>query len=58
MDISIEESEDDPQLPDESDPEFQNEILESFWRRKLKPEDIKDVIYASLYSKWLNDRGK
>jgi hypothetical protein len=46
----------DPELGDENDPEYQNEIFEILRQSGTKPEDLPDPKEAALYAKWLKDR--
>lgn len=48
----------DPELQDENDPEYQEEMFQLFKYLGWKPEHIKDVKYAKLYEKWLSNDGK
>jgi hypothetical protein len=43
----------DPELPDENDPEYQQEMFEIFRTLGYTPEDINDSQYAQKYAEWL-----
>jgi hypothetical protein len=44
----------DPELGDENDPEYKEEMFRSFRHMGWKPEDIAtDPVYAAEYAEWL-----
>lgn len=43
----------DPELQDENEPGYQEEMFELFRMRKWKPEDLIDQSYAAKYAAWL-----
>jgi hypothetical protein len=44
---------DDPELHDENDPEYRDEMFRTFQSLGWRPEDLRDKNYAVLYSAWL-----
>lgn len=45
----------DPELGDENDPEYMNEIFETFKYMGWKPEDLPDPKDQSEYAAWLKE---
>lgn len=43
----------DPDLGDENDPAYKEEMFRFFQIRGWTPEDLKDKTYAEEYGKWL-----
>ena len=43
----------DPELHDENDPEYREEMFETFRVLGWKPADIRDSDYAVKYAEWL-----
>ncbi len=43
----------DPEPADEDDPEYQEEMFQTFKVMKCKPDEIKDPKYRQLYAEWL-----
>ena len=43
----------DPELHDEDDPAYQEEMFELFRTLDWKPEDLADQKYAAKYAEWL-----
>ena len=44
---------DDPQLKDDNDPAYRDEMFETFKVMKVKPEELIDLDYRKRYAKWL-----
>ena len=43
----------DPELQDDDDSEYQEEMFELFRMLKWRPDDIADQKYAAKYAEWL-----
>jgi hypothetical protein len=44
---------DDPELGDENDPAYREEMFETFRFMGCTPEDLKDPLYRDEYAEWL-----
>jgi len=51
-DLEVEYNE-DPELHDENDPEYQQEMFRIYQSLGWKPEDLHDREYAEQYAEWL-----
>lgn len=46
----------DPEPPDENDPEFKEEMFETYKEMGWRPEDLKNPQDAEEYAAWLKER--
>jgi hypothetical protein len=44
----------DPELQDENEPEYQEEMFRTFLSLGWAPQDLRDRQYAKKYAKWLH----
>lgn len=54
---TIDDYEVDPELPDENDPQFREEVFQILKVQGCKPEDLIDPEDAALYAEWLKTAG-
>jgi hypothetical protein len=47
------EYDEDPELHDENDPEYQQEMFRIYQSLGWRPEDLHDRAYAEQYAEWL-----
>lgn len=48
----------DPAPGDENDPEYMDEVFQSFKYMKWKPEDLRDLKDQKRYADWLKKRSE
>ena len=45
--------EEDPEMGDENDPEYRNEMFETFKYMSVEPEELRDPALRAEYAAWL-----